>query len=78
MKRKKAYEIAIEAITMRQRYWWTGHLEYLAHGDRFLFAVRDHNNWQKLENAKIVLEKELEEMEAQQLELIKTKEVINA
>ena len=63
MKREKAYEIAVEAITMRQRYWWTGHLEYLAHGDRFLFAVRDHKNWQKLEDAKMIIASEMESHE---------------
>ena len=67
MKRKKAYEIAIEAITMRQRYWWTGHLEYLAHGARFLFSVRDHKNWQKLEDAKKIMEQEMGKSDIEQI-----------
>ena len=73
MKRKKAYEIAIEAIAMRQRYWWTGHLEYLAHGSRFLFSVRDHKNWQKLEDAKKIIE---QEKDHQQLTFEETKEIL--
>ena len=66
MKRETAYKIAIKAIEIRQRYWWTGHLEFLKHGDRFEFAVRDHRNWEKLERAKEIL---VLEMDQEQLKM---------
>jgi hypothetical protein len=59
MKRETAYKLALDSIGLRQKLWWTGHLEFLRSGDKFDFAVRDHRNWEKMEKAKVIIEKEI-------------------
>jgi hypothetical protein len=62
MTRKKAYEIAISCIELKQRKYNVGHLDYLRNGDRFDFSKRDHKHWTRLEQAKEILQEEIEEV----------------
>lgn len=59
MKRKTAYNIAIESIQKAQRQYYPGHFEYLQGGSpSFEFAKKDHKKWQKLQDAIKILERE--------------------
>jgi hypothetical protein len=59
VKRETAYKIAIECIEKAQREYIVGHSAQKIHGlGAFTFMERDDKKWQRLEDAKLILEGE--------------------
>jgi hypothetical protein len=70
MDKKRAIKIAMFCIEQQQAKFVVGHRAFEQTGSVFGFAKRDHDNWQKLEQAKQELARMLETRE--QLELFAT------